>query len=561
MRGEGLAAHPLPGIDEAVAAAVHVGVVDLRGIADEHELRAARHAGDHGLRLQRRELLRFIEHKETIRDGAPADVTQRLDLDDALLDEVIVGRGGCPGFRLGERTRPLFFLAAGGRGFGGGAHEQVQRVIDRLQPRPHLFLQAAGQEADSLPHRHDGTAHGHAVERVIHHLMQPRRHRQQGLARAGLAVAGDEADLRVQQRVQQAGLAEIHRLDGAAIAGAQGFRDEWQPRQLARRVHLRGHRRFFTRHQQRVFIHHHAGGARLGQPQHAGAGEALHLVRADLQAHDVEIRHLARLHLVVQVVLAVDAHSARLELHVEILGDQRHLVSQLLPQPQRAGQDAVVHLVQPRKNTAKLQHARRPRGPRRIINHHAHGAAAGRHRPPRHGRAVRAEDLHQRAMHLARVRAALGHLVLKTVQLAEHVHRDAHLVLGEAVDAGRVVQQHVRVQHKGPQPGAAAGPGWRGAAFFPAGMGLLAGGGQGFDAGKLLGRNEGGGGQRGMIVAIHEGAVGGVGGEERRLAAPVEPSFLRPWLDQGDQTAFVIIRVNHSSSDFAQKIRQWQEIC
>jgi uncharacterized protein (TIGR03790 family) len=91
--GKGLAAHALAGVHQAVAAAVDIGVVDLRGIADEHQLGAARHAGDDGLGLQRGELLGLVEHKEAVRDGASADVAERLDLDDPLLDERFVGGG------------------------------------------------------------------------------------------------------------------------------------------------------------------------------------------------------------------------------------------------------------------------------------------------------------------------------------------------------------------------------------------------------------------------------------------------------------------------------------
>ena len=55
-------------------------------------------------------------------------------------------------------------------------------------------------------------------------------------------------------------------------------------------------------------------------------------------------------------------------------------------------------------------------------------------------------------MHLSRICAALRHLVLETVQLAEHIHRDAHMMLGKALHARRVMQQHIRVEHKSFHP-------------------------------------------------------------------------------------------------------------
>ena len=40
VRGKRLAAHALPGVHKAVAAAVHIGIVDLRRISDQHQLAA-----------------------------------------------------------------------------------------------------------------------------------------------------------------------------------------------------------------------------------------------------------------------------------------------------------------------------------------------------------------------------------------------------------------------------------------------------------------------------------------------------------------------------------------
>ena len=40
MRGEGLTSHALTRVNEAIAAAVHIRIVDLSGVADEHELGA-----------------------------------------------------------------------------------------------------------------------------------------------------------------------------------------------------------------------------------------------------------------------------------------------------------------------------------------------------------------------------------------------------------------------------------------------------------------------------------------------------------------------------------------
>jgi hypothetical protein len=51
-------------------------------------------------------------------------------------------------------------------------------------------------------------------------------------------------------------------------------------------------------------------------------------------------------------------------------------------------------------------------------------------------------------VHLACVRSALGHLVLELVELTEDLDRDADFVVVKAAKAGRIVQQHVGIQHK-----------------------------------------------------------------------------------------------------------------
>jgi len=89
--GEGLVLEAVAGVNQAVGAAVDVGIVDLRGVADHDELGVARHAGDDGFRLLRGELLGFVENEEAVGDGAAADVAERLDLEDALLHEDFVG--------------------------------------------------------------------------------------------------------------------------------------------------------------------------------------------------------------------------------------------------------------------------------------------------------------------------------------------------------------------------------------------------------------------------------------------------------------------------------------
>ena len=43
---------------------------------------------------------------------------------------------------------------------------------------------------------------------------------------------------------------------------------------------------------------------------------------ADFHTGDVKVRDLTRLHFVMQVIFALDAHGACLELHVQVLADE-----------------------------------------------------------------------------------------------------------------------------------------------------------------------------------------------------------------------------------------------
>jgi len=88
--GEFLAAKFIAGVDEAVGAAVDVGVIDLGGVADHDELGTLRHTGDDSLGLEWGELLGFVEDEEAVRDGAAADVAKSLDLKESTLDELLV---------------------------------------------------------------------------------------------------------------------------------------------------------------------------------------------------------------------------------------------------------------------------------------------------------------------------------------------------------------------------------------------------------------------------------------------------------------------------------------
>ncbi len=89
--------------------------------------------------------------------------------------------------------------------------------MDWLQPWAHFLVERTGEESQLIAHGDDRAADGDAVVSAVEHFVQSGRNRDQGLASAGVAVAGDEGNLRIEQRVDQAALAEIERLERLAV--------------------------------------------------------------------------------------------------------------------------------------------------------------------------------------------------------------------------------------------------------------------------------------------------------------------------------------------------------
>lgn len=132
MSDEGLAFKAFSGIDEAIAAAVDVGVIDLFGVTDQHQFGITGHAGDDGFCLLRGELLGLIEDEEPVGDGSAADVAESFDFEDSLFHQEFVGF-----FGWGRRGFELF---AARSEWEFGAHEQFESVVDGLEPRTHFFV-------------------------------------------------------------------------------------------------------------------------------------------------------------------------------------------------------------------------------------------------------------------------------------------------------------------------------------------------------------------------------------------------------------------------------------
>ncbi len=81
---------------------------------------------------------------------------------------------------------------------------------------------------------------------------------------------------------------------------------------------------FFTRAEQHVFVDGHAVDPVVFQRNLPGAGEALDFVGIHFDTTHLVVRDFAGIHLVVEIILALDPNGAGLELHVDILRNEHH---------------------------------------------------------------------------------------------------------------------------------------------------------------------------------------------------------------------------------------------
>ena len=261
----------------------------------------------------------------------------------------------------------------------GRRHQHLERVIDRLEPGTHLFLEAARQKPECIAHGDDRPADRQAVVLLGKYRVKPRADCEKRLASAGRAVAGDQGDGGIEQRIEEALLPEVYRPQIDPARDVEGLRDQ-QPLETALGEEPGGHGLALAGAQEHVFIEHHAREPRIGDLELAGAGEPLELVRMDLDAAQVVALDVARLDLVIEVILAPQPHGERLQVHVEVLGhqDRRNLL-RLLDQ-EHVRQDAVIHPLGVRKDMAEA--IERGAGLFRVIEHREADRAAAIRRDP-----------------------------------------------------------------------------------------------------------------------------------------------------------------------------------
>ena len=381
MGGEALALHAVVAINEAVAARVHVRIINLGGVADEHDFRALADAGDDGFHLVGRELLGLVEDEEAPRDGAAADEGESLDFDETAFDQALVGleRGGAAG------VAAVLVVGLGGNGLVEGCgeggfgvavmlffadffrgklrvflrlrrDEHLECVEVRLQPRLHFFLQRAGQETDVFAQRHDGTGDRDAVVArvVVVSLVQGASDGEKRLAGAGLAEAGDEGDRVVEQRVHEELLLKVATPHGNAAGGLDEV-GNFEATHRALAIVAGGHGLAFRGAEQDVFVKRKIFCGLVLEGEFSLGAKTLKLVYRDGDLAVVAlVVHFV--HLVVEVVLGFEADGAGLERDVDILCDEDGRGLAGVAHIERGGDDPVVFFPEVRQNGAEGLH-------------------------------------------------------------------------------------------------------------------------------------------------------------------------------------------------------------
>lgn len=167
-----------------------------------------------------REVLGFVDDHILARDRSATDVGEGFDLQDAKVDQFLVGA-----------TAAFVFLVE--------AHQEFNVVKDRLHPRPEFFVESAREVAKIAAHREDRTADEQAlVKLLIHGGHQTGSDGKKGFSCAGFSDKGDEFDARIEQEFERKALFFVAGLDApnVLVLGAKGdyvFAVRLDPRKAA----------------------------------------------------------------------------------------------------------------------------------------------------------------------------------------------------------------------------------------------------------------------------------------------------------------------------------------
>ena len=279
--------------------------------------------------------------------------------------------------------------------------------------------------------------------------MEGAHSRQKSLARAGLAETRDHLDALVQEGVHEELLLEIARPNRDSAGGLHEFR-EFEPPDRPLPVVAGGHGLALVGTQEHILIDAQVAGVIPAQAEVTLRAEPLQFIDGEGDLPVARLLDEFR-HLVVEVVLGLEAHGARLQLDVHVLGDEDRRRGELLLHEDGGRDDPVVLLCHVRQHCPQPIEGRRPAA--RLgqigVDDHRQGSAVGKVDALLHGPAV-GQELLEDAVDAAGVAAPLGRLLpLDRVELLQHLHWYGEVVLLELEYRLRIVKQKVRVEHEG----------------------------------------------------------------------------------------------------------------
>ncbi len=289
---------------------------------------------------------------------------------------------------------------------------------------------------------------------MLERLHEAGGEREQRLAGAGLAEQRDEVDVRVHQGVEREILLAVARRDAPDVVPlVRVVLDRLQDRGLAGDfLDLRIERALGLLENE--LVDHHARAQRAVQPVVGVPGLLPRLHAFAVLVPEIR-RQFARAgvqkigvfeHLVVEIVLGREPQRTRLDAHVDVFADEDDLaLGMRLLQVFHHADDLVVGLAarEPRRQLAADRLGLQEQ-PSRCV------AAVVRAQLDAAFDVVlaAAHDFVEKAARLARVARDFRHAFLVAVEFLERGHRNVDIVFLEAEQAGRIVHQHVGVEHE-----------------------------------------------------------------------------------------------------------------
>ena len=149
---------------------------------------------------------------------------------------------------------------------------------------------------------------------------------------------------------------------------------------------------------------------------------------------------------VVEIILAGDAQGHGLQLHVEVLGHQDGGMLILFLERQARSHDPVIHGFAVGKDPLKAAHGGRETIPvGRLVHENPHGASTRSFHPTGDPRGLVIKNFGEEPVDRACIGSAFALFVLESVQFPKNLDGDDEMVVLEALEALRIMQEDIGV--------------------------------------------------------------------------------------------------------------------